>query len=218
MLAVTVRHGFVRAWTMREASRTPNRLHGIAESEWCNIAHKNVQRNIKLCPPEAWSPEYWESNMFLMISSIVSSGICSQNLDEVGSNKTIPTNQNTDLYQVAVFSWPPIFPTKKKGCLGGVHPSCSHDFGSEMGLWNSSKTARVNWTSSHTMKFIHLSTPKSRRETPFKSQHLPWLEFGALVADSKLQVRLPPKHFDKAGANRNNNLGGPKPVNVSWRM
>lgn len=112
----------------------------------------------------------------------------------------------------------PNFSNKKKGCLGGVHPSCSHDFGSEMGLWNSSKTARVNWTSSHTMKFIHLSTPKSRRETPFKSQHLPWLEFGALVADSKLQVRLPPKHFDKAGANRNNNLGGPKPVNVSWRM
>lgn len=138
--------------------------------------------------------------MFLMISSIVSSGICSQNLDEVRSNENIPSNQKYWSVPSCSFFLTPNFFQQKKGLFRWSPPFVFP------WLW-----LRVNWTS--TMKFIHLSTPKSHGETPFKSQHLPWLEFGALVADSKLQVRLPPKHFDKAEANRNNNLGGQKPVN-----
>lgn len=87
----------------------------------------------------------------------------------------------------------PNFSNKKKGCLGGVHPSCSHDFGSEMALWDSSKTARVNWTSSHTMKFIHLSTPKIPRGNPFQITAPPmigiWSSGSRLKATGKVATK-----------------------------
>ncbi len=121
MLAVTVRHGFVRAWTMIEASRRPlpdfmELRNGATYSSWQNsMKHQTLSH---------WSTENWESNMFLlMISSIVSSGICSQNLDEVWSNRNLPSNQNTDLHHAVVLmlcnspskaSWTPIFQQKKE--------------------------------------------------------------------------------------------------------
>ena len=153
----------------RSKQNTSARLHGAEQNGATYSSSQN--RSMKHQTLSHWSTEYWESNMFLlMISSIVSSGICSQNLDEVRSNRNLPSNQNTDLHQVVVVlmlcnspskaSWTPIFQKKKRGCLGRVQPFSPHDFGSEMGLWEPSKAGSLNFISYHEIHpFVHPKSP-----------------------------------------------------------